>query len=344
VLLDSRTTGRIQPGAAVNLPLPGLPPGTTAVLLEVSLVDAIRPGAVTVDSGAGDVTVLRLARAKAMTSATVVVRLGRRDGLRARTEGGGHLLVNLVGAFEPAETSSSGRIVPVPATPVLRLVPATNGKIATVDLTGVPAVRDAGTVAAVLLQISADVGHNGGFIEMGPEAGALDHRVFWSPTAGEDRTRNGFLVVPVVDGAVHLHYQAGSLLTVDLVGYVTDGAAPPSPAGLVVPVQPGSGQPVRVAAGTPTDISVVPPADVDGVPADRVAAVLVDVNAVGDATGAITMYPPDSARPQDPTIATSNGAARQTLTAVGTARGAVRVDATADASVTLALQAVILGG
>ncbi|HEX6685333.1 MAG TPA: hypothetical protein VF062_21260 [Candidatus Limnocylindrales bacterium] len=326
-------------GAQVNVPLPALPCGSSAVLLEVTMSDAAGPGAVTVESSAGQVTALRLARAKAQSSATVVARVGADGALRVRTEGGGKLVVNLVGAFEPVEKSTSGRVVPVPASQVLNLVPKSDGKFATVDLSAVPALRDGG-YSAVLLQFLGDVGTNGGFVEVGLSPDKLNQKILWNPTTAQDRIRNGFLVVPVTGGPVQVHYEAGNVLTVDLVGYITDGKAPDSDAGLVVPSPRSAGAEVRVAAGQEQQVTLA----ADGVPADRLAGAFVGITATGDALGAVTVHAADVAAPANPTLIAAAGGARQSVTVVATAKGAIRVGSAAGASVGLAPMAVVLGG
>lgn len=159
---------------------------------------------------------------------------------------------------------------------------------------------------------AADVGTNGGFVTAGSSAGEQDQQVFWTATAGDDRTRDGFLVVPVEDGSVYLHYEAGTRLVADLVGYVTDGTAPAQAGGLVVPVPPAPAEPVPVPAGEPVDITVIPPGGIAGVPAN-------------------------------PTLTAAGGAPRPTVTLVRTVAGAVRVSTEAGASVALSPQAVVLG-
>jgi hypothetical protein len=342
-LVDTRDSGGLPAGSEVAMALPELPAGSTAVLLEVSLLDAAGPGAVTVISGAGTTTALRLPRAKAQTTATVVALIGADAELRARTEGGGRLLVNLVGAFEPVEASTAGRIVAVPATEVLRLVPATDGKDATIDLTTVPALSGAGTVSAALLQITADVGVNGGFVATGTAADARDQMMYWMPTSGDDRTRGGFQVVPVVDGTVHVHYEAGTQLTASLVGYVTDDTAPSRIAGLVVPVPPSAPAPTDIPAGGQADIEVIPAEGIEGVPADRVAATLLGITTTGEAAGGVGVHPPDAPAPATPTATASKGTARPALTLVETVDRTVRVTSGPAASVTLSPQAVVLG-
>lgn len=100
---------------------------------------------------------------------------------------------------------------------------------------------------------------------------------------------------------MRLHYEAGSELTADLVGYVTDTTAPRTGAGLVVPLPPDSAEPVRVPADEPADLTVIPPAGVAEVPAERVAAALLGITAIGDAIGGIFVHPPDAAEPPNPT-------------------------------------------
>jgi hypothetical protein len=330
----------LNAGSELSVALPDLPRGSNAVLVEVSLFEAASPGAVTLQSSAGTVTALRLARAGAQSSATVVARLGGDTAVKVRSEGGGKLAVNLVAAFEPVERSTAGRIVPVPATQVAKLVPKTEGKFVTVDVSVVPALRNGG-YSALLLQFIADVGANGGFVETGLAADRFDQKVFWNPTTAQDRLRGGFLVVPVTaTGTVHIHYEAGNVLTADVVGFITDGTAPESDAGLVIPAPPSSGTEIRVGAGQQAQATLA----VVGVPADRLAGALLGVTVTGDALGAVTVHAPDVATPPNPTLFAAAGAARQGVTLVGTDKGAVRVSSAAGAAVGMAPMAVVLGG
>lgn len=355
VVLDTRGGSRLLPGALAPLALPALPPGSTAVLLEVSLQAATGPGVVSILSGPDEIPVLRPPRAGAMTSATIVVPAGAGGGLQVRTEGGGHLLVQLLGAFEPAQDATSGRLVPMPTTRVLDLVPATDGKDATIDLAAVPALPEPGQVAAVLLQVAADVGRDGGSVSVDGVPGGADQIVFWMPTTGNDRTRTGFLVVPVSGTTVDLHYQAGTQLHADLVGYITGESAPQDAAGLMVPLPPRRAEdpatparhaqtaPLPVGPGEVADLTVVPPDGLAGVPAARVAAALVGVAATGDKPGGVTVYAPGSAVPGIPTLTASPGALRSTLTLVGTTAGTVRIGTESGATVSINPQALVLG-
>lgn len=326
--------------AAVDLAVGDLPQGTTAVALEVSIVKAARPGTVAV----GADTVLRVPKAGASTSATAIVPVGADGKLAARTESGGRLLVNLVGAFVAAESATAGRIVATPPTEVLRLVPRSSGKDAEIDLANVPALRDAASYSAVLLQVAADVGVNGGSLAVGRRPKQLDQQVFWAATSGTDRTRSGFLIVPADGGSIHLHYQAGSLLTADLVGYVTGDQAPDSVAGLVVPVRQSALEPLKVGRGASADLSLVALDGSGAAPADRVAAALVTLSAVGASVGAVAVHPPSSAPPRNPILSAGGNAPRAATTLVRADAGQVRVTSAAGATATVTPQALILNG
>jgi hypothetical protein len=340
-LLDTRDSSPLAPGAEAAVPLPALPSGATAVLVEVSLQDAATAGAVTV--AAGDVTlpVLRAAGPGAQTSATVTVPVPPSATLTVRSEGGGHLVLTLVGAFEPAESATAGRVVPVPATRVADLVPETDGHVATVDLAAVPELGDA-ALGAVMLQFSADVGERGGSVSAGPSPGDLPQEVLWAATTGDDRVRGGFLVVPVSDtGSVTIEYRAGREIRVDVVGYVTSDAAPESADGLVVPVTaPAALPPIEVAAGAGVDVPVVP-AD-GGVPADRVTGVLLGVSGEGTAEGAVGVHSPVESPPGAGTVSVTRAGPRSVLTLAGVDGGAVRVSGDAGATITLTPQALVV--
>lgn len=344
VLLDSRARGALPAGTELTVPLPGLSTGAAAVLAEVSILAAGGPGEVTVGSGERRTTVLRVAKARAQQSATVVAYPDPEGGLRVGVTGGGHLLVRLIGTFEPAERSGAGRIVPVPATRVVRLVPRTDGKRTRVTLSDVPELADAGPISAVLLQVSADVGPRGGYVAAGPAADRLNQTVYWSATSGRDRTRTGLMVVPVTGDSVHLRYHAGTELRVDLVGYVTGAGAPESVAGLAVPVVPQAAEPVRVAGGSAVDVSLSDATTASGVPADRVAAALVTLEVVGDGVGEVRVGASGADAPARPTLTAPNGVARVASTLVRADDAAVRVDSAVDASVTVTPTVLVLTG
>ncbi|MBQ1023851.1 hypothetical protein [Micromonospora sp. C95] len=337
VLLDSREVGALPAGVDVTVPVPETAPGTSAVLVEISILAAKGPGEVTVGQGTDRTVVLRVPKAGAQTSATVVARLSPDGDLRASATGGGDLLVRLVGVFEPAQRSDAGRIVAVPPARVVTLVPRTDGKKARVPLAEVRQLADAGPISAVILQVSADVGGNGGFVSAGTRAGDLNQTVYWSATSGDDRTRGGLMVVPISDGSLHLRYEAGTEMRADLVGYVTGTGAPESTEGLVVPVAPATPEPVRATEQSDVEITLGTTETLATVPVDRIAAALLTVTATGDAAGGVEVG-------GKPILTASKGVARSALTLVETPQATVRVRSAVAATVAVTPHALVLTG
>jgi hypothetical protein len=342
-LLDPGRTGALAPGAEAELVLPKLAANTRAVLLELSMLDATGPGAVTIRSDVDDVPALRVPAARAMTSAGVVVMLGPDRGpLRLRTEGGGRLLVNLVGRFETADSARAGRLIPVPPTRVLRLKPATDGHDAELDLDRLPGLRNAGSVSALLLNVAADVGPNGGHVYLGPAKNRLNQKVFWTATAGKDRTRYGLIVVPIRNGSFHLQYHAGKELRADVVGYVTGEQAADSAAGLVVPLPYRATGSVRVATAGRTNVPVVPASGLAGVTPDRVTAALLGITASSDTPGDLGVGTPGGTV-APPLLSAVPGKPRSALTLTRLAKGVAQVTGESGASVVLTPRALVLG-
>ena len=172
-------------GADVLLPLPRS--GASAVLLQVSL-SATGPGAVSVRSKVEDVPALRVPRAGAQTSATVVVLVGMDHRVRVSSTGGGRLVVQLTGIFERADSATSGRVVALPAQRILTLRPLQDGRHdAVVDALRVPAVHAVGSVSAVVLHVTAEVGDHGGHLAEGRSLRQANQVIYWSATSSGDR-------------------------------------------------------------------------------------------------------------------------------------------------------------
>ncbi|MBQ1047498.1 hypothetical protein KBX50_03215 [Micromonospora sp. C51] len=337
VLLDSREVGALPAGVDVTVPMPETTAGTRVVLVEISILAAKGPGEVTVGQGTDRTVVLRVPKAGAQLSATVVAHLAPDGDLRASTTSGGDLLVRLIGVFEPAERSDAGRIVAVPPARVVTLVPRTDGKRARVALAEVRQLADAGPISAVILRVSADVGSKGGLVSAGTRAGDLNQTVYWSATSGTDRTRSGLMVIPVSDGSVHLRYEAGTEMRADLVGYVTGTGAPESTEGLVVPVPPHTPEPVRATERSDVEIPLGTTETLANVPVDRIAAALVTVTATGDAEGGVKVG-------GKPTLTASKGVARSALTLVETPQARVRVQSAVAGTVAVTPHALVLTG
>jgi hypothetical protein len=331
----------VKPGAVVDLPMPGLRSGTSAVLLQVSMTDATGPGEVRVRSAVEDVPALRLPRAGAQTSAAVIVLLGPDGRLRASSTAGGRLVTNLTGTFEAAGSATAGRVLSVRAQRMLTL---RNGHHdAVVDLSQVAAVRAAGSVSAVMLHVAAQVGARGGHVAEGRLLRHPNQVVYWSATSPGDQVRHGFLVVHVPsDGRIRLHYKAGSYLQVDILGVVTGDGAAQSRTGLAVPVPLFLAPSIRVTKTGRTNVLLIPPGGLVGVPRDRAEAALLTLTATADTVSDVSVAAPGRTAPA--ALSTGGGRPRATLTLSGVVNGAVNVSSSSHATVVLTPRVLILRG
>jgi hypothetical protein len=230
--------------AELEVPLPGVPEESSAVLATVTLRDAGAAGDVTLASGDDVTPVMRLREAGASASTTVVARLA--GALRLRTAGGGRVTVTLTGAFVPASRATAGRIVPTTAAAALEL---RSGERGTVD----PPSAEA---AALLVAVTAK--------GAGTATVGRDHEL-----AFPEGVSHGFLVAPVDAGGVPV--SAGTRLSVSVVGYVTGPDAEEDTAGLSVPA---ASDPLQVTLPVDGFAEVAVPAAADA------RAVLSTVDAV----------------------------------------------------------------
>jgi hypothetical protein len=340
-LIDTRTP--LPAGVEVNVTLPELPPDTRAVLLEVSLRGALAPGIVTVRTNVEDTAALRLPAAGAQSSATVVALVEGDRTVAVRTQGGGRLTMSLTGIFLPSEKATDGRVVATPPSPVLKLTPAVDGNDTEIKVASIPALKGAGPVSAVMLNLDGDVGVHGGFVAMGASPAKLPQQVYWGATQGADRTRHGFLVVPVADGSLNLQYHAGTQLFVEIVGYVTGKGAPESASGLVVPVPAAGAQSVTVAANGTAAVPVVRPDDVASIAPDSVSAAIVGVLATARQASGVAVRAPGTTPAGGATLSAA-GRPRSMLALSGVVNGAVSVTSKLGATVVVTPRALVLKG
>jgi hypothetical protein len=164
------------------------------------------------------------------------------DEVTVRSSAGGHLVVDLVGAFQTvAGPVAAGRFVPVAPRQVAELVTAVEGRELDVRLDGSdPALGlQLDRASAVLVLVTADVGTEGGAVQLGPTGDEPDQMLMWSPALDDDRQRRGLaLLRPTAEALTSLRYDGGSRLTVDVVGYVTNDQAAVERSGLFVPSGP----------------------------------------------------------------------------------------------------------
>ncbi|GAB7051512.1 hypothetical protein JCM9534A_66380 [Catenuloplanes indicus JCM 9534] len=375
-LFDNRDGEPLAPGDEVNVSLLDVAEGSTAVVLAVSALDAAGAGAVTVTSSEGTIPALRLAGAGGQTSTTLIVPVAGDGALRVRDEAGGRLVVQLVGTLTPSSSAAAGRVVPVPSREIFRLVKEPEGDEKELDLDRVPELAGQ-SISAVMLQVAADVGTDGGFVRVGD---ADRQELFWSATRGADRTRGGLMLVPVDGDKITIHYEAGTELRADLVGYVTGERAPTSAEGLLVMVPlPGEPSPVPslppsalvpspsgaaggpgevvptpvaglpsappgkadIGAGRSRTVTVVPAAGLAGVPLDRIGGAFLRVTAKGDGTGDVAVRG-GGTDTGNPTMLAAQGISRSILTLVAVSDGTVTARTEAGAELTLTPEVLLL--
>ena len=113
-----------------------------------------------------------------MTTNLVVVPQGLQREIRVTSEGGGHVVIDLVGYFEPVDEATAGRFVPVATQRLAQLITEVDGREAVIQPLENAALPASG-VEAVLVRISADVGGDGGMVRLGQEADVLPNTMMW---------------------------------------------------------------------------------------------------------------------------------------------------------------------
>jgi hypothetical protein len=114
---------------------------------------------------------------------------------------------------------------------------------------GVPA----SAVAAVALNVTLTEASAPGYVQVIPSDGRTALGSSSNLNASHaDQTVANVVIVPVgADGSVTLYTQSGAHLVVDVSGYYTDAAAPPSVSGLFVPSTPTRLLDTRLVPGAP---------------------------------------------------------------------------------------------
>lgn len=231
-LLDTRWSVAVVPGGSVDVVMPA---GATAVIVNLTAVDATGPGFWTAyPTGqtrptASNINVSRAGQTIAnMATATV----GTNNSITVYSQSGGHLVVDLVGRLEPSSSSAAGRLVLSAGRRILDtrfLVPVQPGGVQTIDV-GAPAATSA------IVNITITRAKAAGFWSAG-----VPGRPIPPPTSTVNVTRANETVanqaiVPLVGGRFDIYAQSGGDLIIDLVGLVTGSTAAVSMDGLVVPL------------------------------------------------------------------------------------------------------------
>ena len=308
-VLDTRGATPVSLGGTVSINLtPHISPRASAIAISVVVMAPLAPGLVTAQLDAGEVTVADMTTP--MISNLVFVPRATADDLTVTVEGGGHVVIDVVGYFELSGPAAEGRFVSVAPQPLGRLQTDSQGRQLTLTAADSGALPDEG-VGSVMVRIRADVGSEGGQVQLGPRADDLPNLMMWPPTTDGDRNRHGLAIVSLDEaGRFSLDYQGGSELEVDLLGYFTDGGAAVSADGLFVPIPTAIVFNGDIAARTPTEVDV---AKSVGDEYD-ISAVALTIVATAGTPGGLFSYNTESGLPRSTTLDLGGGAARTVAT------------------------------
>ncbi len=235
-----------------------VPANRTAVALSVTIMNSAQSGSVFVRSRAGSVEAVAVGGPNRMVTNFVVVPV-HGDELSIQSGAGGHLVVDLVGSFEPAPNgAAAGRFIPLGGAEVTYQVPANDGPNAVIDFSSTDFSAGGSTASAYLIMVTADVGDDGGTVRLGPAQDDHNQVLMWGPSNGNRQARALAIVEPGPDGNAALYYKGGTVLTVNVVGAFTDDGAAVAQTGLYRPdVSPLYSGPL---SSDPTTINVDQPA------------------------------------------------------------------------------------
>ena len=301
-LLDTRDVGRPKAGETLRVRIAGVagvPDNAVAVSMNVTIDNAQQPGFVTVwPAGVAQPTAsnLNIDHVNQTTANAVVVPLGTDGSVDIFDQPGGHVIIDVNGAWTPAARATAGRLNAV-------------GPVRLLDTRGTPAVETRrlqlgswalhASTAVVNLTVTNPV--RGGFVTLWP-AGTLMPQVSTPNIEHPQQTLANMAIVPLgLEGAIDIWTASGADVIVDLVGTFTDSSASADVDGLYVPVVPhrtfdsreASDGPIR--GGWRRDIPVV---GRNGVPATGVGAIFANVTATEVSLPTfLTVYPAGTTRP-----------------------------------------------
>ncbi len=231
----------------------GVPANASAIVLNVTAVEATAPGYVQVfptgRSTPGASSNLNIERAGQTIPNAVIVPVGDGGKVTLFTEAGTHLLADIAGYFAPVSGAvAAGRYVAIDPHRVLDTRAAVQlgyhgpkppaGTRVTFDVAA-PGAPPAFPVAAVALNLTATDATAPGFVQIAPAGKLTPGSTSSLNLERAGQTIANLVIVPVsADGTVELYTQGGTNLLADVVGYFTNADAVASRAGLFVPVTP----------------------------------------------------------------------------------------------------------
>ena len=313
-ILDTRTgqgfPRRVNAGETFTLALPNVPPGASAVVLNMAITGSADGGFVTVyPTGVARPTASSInVDAAGQTIANLVtVPIGAGGTASVYSLMQTDLIADVQGYYVPAVAAQAGRFTPVSPTRLLDtrsptsthfgvLAPNEAVTVNVAALAGLPA-----DAAAAALNVTVTDSTASGYWTVYP-AGSTRPTASNINVDGAGSTIANQVIAPLNGGQTTVYAQSGGDLVIDLVGWFTGATAPSSDVGLFVPVTPArlldTRQAPLGAMPGPNRTAEVPVANRFGVPASGVGAVVINTtitNAAGP--GYFSVWPAQTYRP-----------------------------------------------
>jgi hypothetical protein len=318
--------------------------GATAVVLNVTATEASKAGFVTVWPGGGAVPGLSSVNVVAGQTVPnlVTVQVGSDGTISVFSDGGTHVLVDVMGYYSATDKSVTGGRYQ--AVPLKRAADTRNtgGAIPAGATLNVPIAGQWGVpvgATAAVLNVTVTGVARGGFTTVFPGKTGRPTTSNLN-SAGEDRA-NQAIVKLGADGSVDVFSENGSQIIVDVAGYFTSDTAALSRSGLFIPIAPlrvldtrevkdAEGKVVKPGADSTTYARV---GEQGGIDTCCAGSVVTNVTAVDAANaGFVTVYVTGSSKPDTSSLNPAKGETvpNHATTALGTS-GDIAIHTTAGA-------------
>ena len=163
---------------------------------------------------------------------------------------GGNIIVDAMGYFTPSPEATAGRFVPINPRRALDTRPSESGPVPAGWVAHRPAIGEAVQVglpagfevpttgvSALVVNVTATAAGGPGFLQALPTGSQPGQTSTVNYVAGETAATHA--IVPLgAGGTISVFTSNTAHIVVDVMGYITDGTAPTSSAGLFVPVAP----------------------------------------------------------------------------------------------------------
>ena len=327
-LLDTRPTSFIGPGnlvgpyaqfSIIDLDVTAsgaIPTTATSVAVNVTSTDSASQFYVqalpTLGGAVGGFSTINVATAGQIRPNFAVVPVSR-GSISIFIPTGGNVIVDAMGFFTPSGVTAAGRFVPIDPRRALDTRPAESGPVPSgwvphrpaigesvrVDLPAGFEVPSTG-VSALVVNVTATEAGGPGFLQALPTGNQRGQTSTVNYVAGETAATHA--IVPLgAGGTISVFTSNTTHIVVDVMGYITDGSAPSSDAGLFVPVSPDRYYDSRSApntihaGGSTVTVQLTGPPFAVPPGAAAISMNLTSDQAVG--AGFVTAYPADGAFP-----------------------------------------------